>query len=77
MSYRSLFEINHDFWMKVDADPVAFNEALQRFLSSASNRTAEPLERFGLRWFGTRHHSDGFETNFGGRKTVEQESAKR
>lgn len=71
MSYRSLFEVNHDFWGKIERDEVAFCAALQRFLSSANDRTAADLERYGLRWFGTRHHSEGFSIDFGSRKTSE------
>lgn len=76
ISNRSLFEFNHDYWWKIESTRAEFGEALQQFLASASLKNADALERFGIRWFGTRHHSDAFETNFGGVKTAEKESAK-
>lgn len=61
MSIRSLIEINHDRCGTMSlADREAFLEALDAYVASGSQRTAEPLERFGLRVVGMRHHSNNY-----------------
>ena len=74
MSNRSLIEINHDYWYTLKDDPEGFVMALRLYLGSANKDTAERLERFGIRVFGMRHHSYGFEINWGGIKVSEPES---
>lgn len=70
MSNRSLLELNHDHGHKIDEDPAKFNEVLQRYLSSASKENAADLERYGVRVFGMRHHSEGFDVRWGSDKRV-------
>lgn len=63
MSNRTLIELNHDLWDKMEGP--AFTNALQAYLRSANKDNAEDLERFGVRVFGTRHHSEGFVVRWG------------
>jgi hypothetical protein len=58
MSIRSIFEINHDYTHEIERDPEIFLQRLLRYLGSASEESALPLERYGLRlaWWG--HHSE-------------------
>lgn len=58
MSNRSVFEFNHDLFHRSKDDPQGFVDALQGYLRCACAETAEPLKRYGLTWFGMRHHSD-------------------
>jgi hypothetical protein len=64
LSNRTLIEINHDFAEYIDS--VRFRDALWRYLRSADRESAEDLERFGVRVFGMRHHSDAYDINWGG-----------
>jgi hypothetical protein len=57
MSNRTLIEINHDFYHRLDDD---FVPTLNRYLRSASRETAEALELYGVRVIGMRHHSGNF-----------------
>lgn len=74
MSQRSLFEINHDCYSEIKRYPEAFTEHLQRFLSSGDKESAQALEFFGFRFFGRRHHSDGFVIEWGGNRHMENRS---
>ena len=65
MSNRTLFEINHDFSDRIKRDPAGFAEALWRYLGSASAEHAADLTQYGVRRFGIRHHSEGFEIQWG------------
>lgn len=73
MSNRSLFEINHDFAAVIETGGhgVDFREALVRYLRSANEPQAEDLKRFGIRVFGMRHHTDGFEIRWGANEAAE------
>lgn len=73
MSNRTLIEFNHDFSHSIAKDPAGFAADLGAYLSSASPRTAEILERrYGMRVFGMRHHSDGFDIKWGGNAPVSE-----
>lgn len=75
MSNRSLIEINHDYVGTIDkAREGEFERALLRYLRSADTDSAANLERFGVRVFGMRHHSDGFNIEWGGTKATEPRS---
>lgn len=63
MSNRTLIEINHDYARELRTP--AFLDALALYVKSASPETRERLERFGVRVFGMRHHSDGFTVRWG------------
>lgn len=60
MSIRTLIEINHDAGYRIDDQPSEFAAALGRYLRSGDSRTAEELERFGVRVIGQRHHSSDY-----------------
>jgi len=77
MSNRSLIEINHDFSHVIERDPYSFASALCRYLGSASPANAEALERYGVRIFGMRHHSDSFNIEWGFTKASELGSSER
>ena len=76
MSNRSLIEINHDFSHAIERDPYSFASAMCRYLGSASHENAKELQRYGVRVFGMRHHSDGFNIKWGFTKASEPESPK-
>ncbi len=58
MSIRSIVEFNHDYTHKIEEDPEAFVAALGRYLGSASEITAEPLQiKYGMRIAWSGHHS--------------------
>lgn len=65
MRQRSLFEFNHDFAEGIFRDRGAFIVALTGYLSSGDAEAAKELERFGLRFFSRRHHSDPFSIKWG------------
>ena len=59
MSNRSLIEFNHDFWMQIDADKAGFADAiLEMSRGGGTPQAVERLERYGVTFVGTRHHSD-------------------
>ena len=61
MSQRSVVEINHDFAHKLEgADDVRqiFARLLDRALSSGSDESWEPLQRFGVTRITQCHHSE-------------------
>lgn len=68
MSNRSLFEFNHDSAHKIAKEPRVFAELMDRYTKSGSPEDAEDLERFGVRLFGMRRHSDEFSIEWGGRR---------
>ena len=61
MSYRTLIEINHDFIHAIERDPEQFVKSLRRALDDGLD-----LGRFGVRFFGRRHHTDPFSIDWGG-----------
>jgi hypothetical protein len=66
MGNRSLIEINHDLFGVIDGAPTgALEQSLLRYLSSASKEDAALLACYGIKVFGMRHHSDGFEIKWG------------
>lgn len=58
MSNRSLLEFNHDLCFKIEGDPQLFVLVLTRYLSSASDESADLLKAFGVMVHGLRHHSE-------------------
>lgn len=74
MGNRSLIEINHDMSAYIKRDPAGFVADMGAYLSSASPRTADVLmQRYGVRVFGMRHHSEGFELHWGDHRKVIKE----
>lgn len=65
MSNRTLIELNHDFTHYVEGEPEAFARALAAYARSASKENAEKLERWGVKVFGMRHHSEGYRITWG------------
>lgn len=74
MSNRSLLEFNHDHWHRIKTSSQAFVDALMRYSASASKENAAALEPFGIRVFGMRHHSEGFDIQWGYHKASETAS---
>ena len=52
----------------------AWESILQDYLRSGSKEDAQKLERYGIRVFGMRHHSDGFTIEWGGVTISDQEA---
>jgi hypothetical protein len=70
MSNRTLVELNHDLWGKMNS--AEFLAALQAYLGSASPENADRLSRYGVRIFGMRHHSEGFDIKWGWHEAKEE-----
>jgi hypothetical protein len=76
MSNRTLIEINHDFAPSLRL-PL-FLEALANYVRSADSRSREELEKYGVRVFGMRHHSEGFSIQWGDHaKTISENTSCR
>lgn len=71
MSNRTLIEINHDQSGMIEKYPLPFIEVMISFLRSNSPRNAAALEQYGIKVFGTRHHSDFYEIHWGGHYATE------
>lgn len=65
MSNRSLFEFNHDYSHRIEDDPEGFIEAIQNYLKGGDKQAANQLKKYGLKWFGMRHHSDKYDVTWG------------
>lgn len=65
MSNRTLIEINHDYAGDIDDNHVHFVARLLSYLRGGGEHNKEELERYGVRVFGTRHHSEGFNVHWG------------
>lgn len=77
MSNRTLIEINHDFAGAFDRVPDLFVGIVAHLLRSGdSPEVRQRLEQFGIRVFGTRHHSDAFAIDWGGVKSAEPSTPK-
>lgn len=63
MSNRTLIEINHDYARELRTPD--FLDALGLYVNSAGPEEVKALERFGIRVFGMRHHSDAFTLKWG------------
>jgi hypothetical protein len=75
MSNRTLIEINHDLSGVIERAPAgAVEHALLRYLRSASKENAAKLADYGIKVFGMRHHSEGFEIKWGTLDFAEQAS---
>lgn len=64
MSNRTIIEINHDFWPKIEAEPATFGMLIQRYTGACDPEVAEELRRFGCNVLGTVHHSDKIAISF-------------
>ena len=58
MSQRSIIEINHDCSGDIAYDPAVFHELVLQALASGSDRSWEPLKRFGITRIAQCHHSE-------------------
>ncbi len=72
MSNRTLIEINHDYAHQIEKDPEVFLKALGDYLRAlrvpiVEGRTGHERKMLfpGVRVFGTRHHSEGFNIKWG------------
>lgn len=69
MSNRSLIEINHDYAHEIEKNADTFMAALNAYLRGGRCDIVQNGMRFvfaGVRVFGMRHHSDGFDLRWGG-----------
>lgn len=65
MSNRTIIEVNHDFWHKIEADKYAFGELIVKFTRACDPEVAAALrDRFGVNVLGTVHHSDKIAISF-------------
>lgn len=75
MSNRTLLEFNHDLSYRIEEEPAQFLLAIGDMMRGGpSDRNRAALERYGVKWYGQRHHSQGFDINWGGHKTSEPET---
>ncbi len=66
MSNRTLIELNHDYSGQIKDDPDGFLRWLNLLLNSLDPEAKNMLRgRYGVRVFGTRDHSDGFDVKWG------------
>lgn len=65
MSNRTIIEINHDYWHKIDADKEGCAQLIVDFTRACDPDVAAALrERFGVNVLGTVHHSDKIAISF-------------
>ena len=72
MSNRTLVEFNHDRCYEIERDADFVVELLARYMRGLDkDAKAELLALYGIRIFGTRHHGDAFDIDWGGYKASE------
>lgn len=78
MSNRTLIEINHDYGHEIERHPERFMAFLEDLIRGGSQADLNERFRvlFGIRVFGTRHHSDAFAIDWGGNKAAEPSTHK-
>lgn len=65
MSNRTIIEINHDFWHKIEDDKDTFAQLVVDFTRACDPEVADRLRaRFGAAVLGTVHHSDKITISF-------------
>ncbi len=65
MSNRTIIEINHDCWHKIDADKQIFAQLIVDFTRACDPTVAQKLyDHFGVNVLGTVHHSDNISIVF-------------
>jgi hypothetical protein len=65
MSNRTIIEINHDYWHKIEADGDGFAQLVVDFTRACDPGIAAALrDRFGAAVLGTVHHSDKIAISF-------------
>ena len=75
MSNRTLIEINHDYGHAIARNQSTVCDLVGDLIrGGADAQVMAQLERFGIRVFGTRHHSDDFTIEWGGSKVAEPKS---
>jgi len=71
MSNRSMIEFNHDCWPKIEDDKDGFvNAVLEMSRAGGTPRAVEALERYGVTFVGTRHHSEPASVEYRHHKVV-------
>ncbi len=58
MSVRTIVEFNHDFAHEISENAPEFVKLLRRAMGSGSKECWERLERFGVTFAVSAHHSD-------------------
>ena len=65
MSNRTILEINHDYWHKIEADKEGCAGLIVEFTHACDSEVAATLQdRFGVNVLGTVHHSDKIAISF-------------
>lgn len=64
MSNRTILEINHDYWIKIENDPVGFAQEIVTWLKGCSHDSQERLRSFGAKPLATIHHSSAVNVSF-------------
>lgn len=64
MSNRTIIEINHDLWHRIEADPAAFGKLVADYTRACSHDIQDELRRYGCNVLATVHHSDKISVSF-------------
>lgn len=64
MSNRTIIEINHDLWHRIEGDREGFGTLIAQFTRACDPEIREHLQRYGCNVLGTVHHSDKVTISF-------------
>ena len=65
MSNRTIIEVNHDYWHKIEDDKDTFAQLVVDFTRACDPEIAQRLQdHFGVNVLGTVHHSDNIRISF-------------
>lgn len=64
MSNRTIIEINHDLWHRIEGDREGFGKLVADFTRACDPEIREALQRYGCNVLGTVHHSDNISIAF-------------
>ena len=64
MSNRTIIEINHDLWHRIEKDPEAFGKLVAEYTRACSHDVSDRLQHFGANVLATVHHSDKIAVSF-------------
>lgn len=66
MSNRTIIEINHDMWHKIESNAALFGDMIAEYMRACDPKVRDNLEqRFGANVLATVHHSDDVRISFG------------
>lgn len=65
MSNRTIIEVNHDYWHKINANPADFARRIVDYTRACDPDVAQGLkDHYGVNVLGTVHHSDKIAISF-------------